>query len=122
MNNCDRIQIDAGRKYLALLVVQSILMGATIDYGIVFCNFYRDSRKTADVKASLKNAYEGSIHTIMTSGAILVFCLASLGIFATAVMVSEVCMALFLGVVIALLLILLVLPGLTACFDKAVIR
>ena len=108
--------------YLALLVVQSILMGATIDYGIVFCNFYHDSRKTADVKASLKNAYEGSIHTIMTSGAILVFCLASLGIFATAVMVSEVCMTLFLGVVIALLLILLVLPGLVACSDRAVIR
>ena len=108
--------------YLALIVVQSILMGATIDYGIVFCNFYRESRKTADVKQSLKAACEGSIHTIMTSGAILVFCLASLGIFASAVMVSEVCITLFIGVVIALLLILLVLPGLTACFDRLIIR
>ena len=97
-------------------------MGATIDYGIVFCNFDRESRKTADVKQSLKAACEGSIHTIMTSGAILVFCLASLGIFASAVMVSEVCITLFIGVVIALLLILLVLPGLTACFDRLIIR
>ena len=107
--------------YLALLVVQSILMGATIDYGIVFCNFYLDSRKTDDVKTSLKTAYERSIHTIMTSGAILVFCLASLGIFAEAAMVSEVCITLFLGVVVALLLILFVLPGLVACCDRLIV-
>ena len=108
--------------YLALLVVQSILMGATIDYGIVFCNFYRESRKALAIPESLKAAYEGSIHTIMTSGAILVFCLASLGIFATAVMVSEVCTTLCVGVLVALFLILFVLPGLVACFDRLAIR
>lgn len=108
--------------YLALLIVQSILMGATIDYGIVFCNFYKESRKTLDMSASLKAAYERSIHTIMTSGTILVLVLAVLGIFAPAVMITEVCITLSIGALVAIFLILFVLPGLTACFDRFIIK
>lgn len=108
--------------YLALLIVQSILMGATIDYGIVFCNFYKESRKTMDVTDALKAAYEGSIHTIMTSGSILVLVLAALGIFASSAMISEVCITLSIGVFIAILLILFVLPGMIACCDKLICR
>jgi len=104
--------------YLALLIVQSILMGATIDYGIVFCNFYKESRKTMDIIESLKAAYIGSIHTIMTSGSILVLVLAVLGIFATSPMVSEVCTTLSIGALVAMLLIIFVLPGTVVCFDR----
>lgn len=108
--------------YLALLIVQSILMGATIDYGIVFCNFYRESRKTMSGKDALKAAYEGSIHTVMTSGAILVLVLASLGIFVSSPMISEVCVTLSIGVFVAILLILFVLPGMVACCDRLAVK
>ena len=93
-------------------------MGATIDYGIVFCNFYKESRKTMDIIESLKAAYIGSIHTIMTSGSILVLVLAVLGIFATSPMVSEVCTTLSIGALVAMLLIIFVLPGTVVCFDR----
>ncbi len=106
--------------YLALLIVQSILMGATIDYGIVFCNFYRENRKTAGAAEALGAAYQGSIHTIMTSGTIIVLVLAVLGIMVSSAMISEVCVTLGLGALIAILLILLVLPGLVACFDPLI--
>ena len=108
--------------YLALLIVQSILMGATIDYGIVFCNFYREGRKTSDARGALKSAYEGSVHTVMTSGSILVPVLTALGIFASAPMISSVCITLAIGVFIAILLILLVLPGTVACCDRLIRR
>jgi len=108
--------------YLALLIVQSILMGATIDYGIVFCNFYKYSRKTMSVPDALKAAYEGSIHTIMTSGSVLVLVLAILGIFVSSAMISEVCITLSIGVFIAILLIIFALPGLVACCDRLAIR
>lgn len=108
--------------YLALLIVQSILMGATIDYGIVFCNYYLESRDTMDMPEALKAAYEGSIHTIMTSGSILVLVLGILGIFATSTMISEVSTTLSIGAFIALTLILLVLPGLVACCDGLIIK
>lgn len=58
-------------------------MGATIDYGIVFCNYYVENRKQLNRKEALLIAYNGSIHTIMTSVSILVFLLAILGIFLT---------------------------------------
>ena len=32
--------------YLALLIVECILMGATIDYGILFTSYYREMRAT----------------------------------------------------------------------------
>ena len=108
--------------YLALLIVQSILMGATIDYGIVFCNFYQESRKTTDMAQALKAAYEGSIHTIMTSGTILVFVLVALGVFVKAAMISEVCITLAIGAFVAILLILIVLPSMVAACDRLIHR
>ena len=57
--------------FIALLVVQSILMGATIDYAIVYTSYYIESREKLNVKESVKNAYNKSIHTILTSSSIL---------------------------------------------------
>ena len=54
--------------YLAYLIVQCILMGATIDYAILFTNNYRESRRKNDVRESLVKAYATSMHTILTSG------------------------------------------------------
>lgn len=58
--------------FLALLIVQCILMGATIDYGILFTNYYTEHRRDAGVFEAVRKAYEGAIHTITTSGLILV--------------------------------------------------
>ncbi|MCM1060783.1 MAG: MMPL family transporter [Eubacterium sp.] len=107
--------------YLALLIVQSILMGATIDYGIVFSNYYLESRRTDDRQTALKTAYDSSIHTIMTSGSILVIVLAVLGIFSESI-TSQVCKTLSIGALVAVMLILLVLPALLAFFDKATVK
>lgn len=107
--------------YLALLIVQSILMGATIDYGIVFSSYYRQARRSMERPAALRAAYDGSIHTIMTSGSILVLVLAVLGLFASS-FVAQVCKTLSVGSLVAIVLILLVLPALLACFDRFVAK
>ncbi len=108
--------------YLALLIVQSILMGAAIDYGIVFCNFFKSSRKNTGLLESLKTAYEGSIHTILTSGLILIVVLASIGSFVPSALISEVSITLAIGTFIAIVLILFVLPGMVACFDRFITK
>lgn len=36
--------------YLALLMVECILMGSTIDYGILFTTYYLDCRETMDIQ------------------------------------------------------------------------
>lgn len=108
--------------YLALLVVQGILMGATIDYAIVFSSYYQELRRTLPRYESLCGAYEKSIHTIMTSGLILILVTAILGKFCPTQSIAQVCTSIALGSLSAVLLILFILPGLLACFDRLIIR
>lgn len=105
--------------YLALLIVECILMGATIDYGILFTNYYRDSRRTLPVKAALAAAYRGSIHTIMTSGLIIVLVTGILG-YTTGPTISQITRTISVGAFCAILMILLILPGILAAADKLV--
>ena len=104
--------------YLALLIVQCILMGATIDYAILFTNYYRESRKTMDIKDSITTAYNGSIHTILTSGLIMIIVTGVVGFSPIDPTIAQVCQTISIGALSATLLILFVLPGLVAALDK----
>lgn len=108
--------------YLALLIVQCILMGATIDYGILFTNYYRESRKTHDIKESLKLAIDGSTHTIFTSGLIMVAVTGVLGFSPVEPTISQICQTVAIGCLSAILLILLILPGCLAALDRMVMK
>ena len=108
--------------YLALLIVQGILMGATIDYAILFSNYYRELRRTETRLGALRGAYANSIHTIMTSGLILIVVTAILGAFCSTQSISQVCTTISLGTTSAVLLILFILPGLLSAFDRWIVR
>ncbi len=108
--------------YLALLVVECVLMGATIDYGILYTNYYRDCRKTMGIKEALNAAFDGSTHTIFTSGLIMVFVTGVLGFAPIDPTIAQICQTVSIGCLSAILLILFILPGLLAAFDKLVIK
>lgn len=108
--------------YLALLVVQCILMGATIDYGILFTNYYRENRKTMEIKEAIAAAYNGSIHTILTSGLIMVIVTGIIGFSPVDPTIAQICQTISIGSLSAILLILFILPGLLAAFDKLIVR
>ena len=107
--------------FISLLVVQSILMGATIDYGIVFTSYYLEIRKEKSVKEALSDAYRKSSHTIFTSGTILILVTFTIGLFADGV-VSKICMTLSKGTLCSVLLILIILPGVMASLDKIIVK
>ena len=106
--------------FLALLIVQCILMGATIDYGILFTNYYTEYRRTAPVSDSIRQAYEGAIHTIATSGLILVLVTSIVGRFFNDPTITAIVNTLSLGSLIAILLILIFLPGILITADKLI--
>ena len=105
-------------NYLALLIVQCILMGSMIDYGILFSNYYREARKTCGRLDALKRAYAGAIHTILTSGLIIVTVTAIMGQCFGEPTIEQICQTISIGAGSAIILILLVLPGVLACFDR----
>ena len=104
--------------YLALLIVECILMGATIDYGILYTTYYREMRQKMEVKDALVAAYRGSIHTVLTSGSIMVLITALVGPLFGNPTIEAIVRTLAVGCLSAILLILLILPGLLALFDK----
>ncbi len=108
--------------YLALLIVQCILMGATIDYGILFTNYYRENRKTMDIQGALLSAYNGSIHTILTSGLIMVIVTGAIGFSPVDPTIAQICRIISIGALSAILLILFILPGLIATCDRFVTK
>ena len=114
--------VSGGMLYLAYLIVQSILMGATIDYGILFANYYKENRRTLDEYESSTQAYKGSIRTIMTSGIIMVIGPGVMAVSVNDVAISSIVGCLAVGSAVSVLLILFVLPGILVAFDRWVVN
>ena len=108
--------------FLALLIVECILMGATIDYGILFTGYYRENRNRLAPPEALKAAYDGSIHSIMTSGLIIVLITGIFGYVYPDPTVAEICRTISTGAFSAILVILFMLPGLLAALDRLIVR
>ena len=107
--------------YLAYLIVQAILMGATIDYGILFANYYRENRKTMLQVDAVCAAYRGSIRTIITSGLIMAIGPGAMALFIDDLMISNIVGCLAVGSFVAVLLTLTVVPAVLVALDKWVV-
>ncbi len=108
--------------YLALLIVQCILMGATIDYGILFTNYYRESRMTLGIRQAVIAAYKGAGHTILTSGLIMILVTGVIGFSPANETIRQICLTISIGTLSAVVLIVLLLPGMLMALDKFVIK
>lgn len=106
--------------YMALIVVQAILMGATIDYAILFTSNYREARCALGPGEALGRAYAASTPAILTSGSILTFVCLALGLFGRGA-VGQICMVLAQGAAVAVLLVLVALPGALSALDRFVV-
>ena len=109
-------------NYLAYLVMQSILMGATIDYAILFTDYYREKRMKLPIWQALRKSYKNTIHSIMTSGLILILCPYIMSVLLTDPTISLILYSISVGALSAILLIIFVLPGLLAAFDKIIVK
>ena len=107
--------------FISLLIVQAILMGATIDYAIVYTTYYKESRETMNIQKAIINAYNKSIHTILSSSSILIIVTLIVSSFADAI-AAKICETISQGTFCSVILILLILPGVLATCDKLICR
>lgn len=116
------ISLTGGSVYfISLLIVQAILMGATIDYAIVYTSYYREARLTMGIKDSVINAYNKSILTIISSSSILIIVTLIVAGFASAI-AAKICETISEGTFASVILILFLLPGVLAATDKFICR
>lgn len=106
--------------YLALLMVQCILMGATIDYAILYTSYYREQRAGSSGADAIRNSYDGSLHTILTSALIMIGAAGILGYVFANPAIGEICLTISRGAISATLIIVFVLPGVLAALDRFV--
>ena len=109
-------------NYIALILVQCILMGATIDYGILFISQYREARADADRIDALCIAMDRSLRTILTSSFILMGCCLSVAVFMTQRVISQTCYIIAGGALCSVLLTIFLLPAVTLLLDRFLVR
>lgn len=109
--------------FIALIIVQAILMGATIDYAILYTSYYLEQRTYGekDIKHAIIAAYDKSMHSILTSASILILVTAIVGNMASAI-AAKICQSISGGTLVATLIILLLLPALIATIDKFIVK
>ncbi|MDR1538564.1 MAG: MMPL family transporter [Clostridiales bacterium] len=110
--------------YLPLLIVQCLLLGSTVDYGILLTSYYREARNALDVKQAVSLALNNSIHTVMTSALILILLTIILGIMLSGSdpAISEILQTVGKGGICATALVVLILPGILVALDKFVAK
>lgn len=106
--------------FMSYIMSMCILMGATIDYGILLSTNYVRARATLDRREALTEAMNGALPTIFTSGIILMVCGAVVGFIASQTSISSVGFLLFRGTLISALMVTIVLPALLYMLDKFV--
>ena len=107
--------------FIAVIVVQCILMGTMIDYAILFTTYYREVRKEYTIEEALPETMRRSTYAILTSSLILVLVTFGCGLFMEG-MVASILQALSIGAFSAIILIMFVLPSLLVIFDKTVTK
>ncbi len=107
--------------FISILIVQSILMGATIDYAILYTSYYLEHRKTLSVKESIIASYNKSINTILTSSSILIIVTLIIANFASQI-AAKICKTISEGTLCSTILIIFLLPSVLAFWDKVIVR
>ena len=111
--------INHSMFFIALILVQCILMGSMIDYAILLTTYYVEVRKELPASKALPEVMKRALHAILTSGSILVIVAFVCGSFMEG-QVASILTTLGIGALCALILILFVLPALLVLFDRKV--
>ena len=109
--------------FISYLICLSVQMGATIDYGIMLCDQYRNLRREGQPAGeALCAALRRSLPTILTSGIILVTAGFIVGKRCSVYYISSIGSLLARGASVSVILVLTLLPALLLLFDRFVIR
>ena len=108
--------------FLGYLIVNSIQMGANIDYAIVISSHYSDLKKEMRPKEAIIAALNEAFPTIFTSGAILAVAGALIGVMTTNPVIAAIGTCLGRGTVISIVLVMAVLPQILLIGDTIVER
>ena len=108
--------------FLGYLIVNSIQMGANIDYAIVISSHYTDLKKVMRPKEAIVAALNESFPTIFTSGSILASAGILISVLTTNPVIAAIGTCLGRGTIVSIILVLFVLPQILILGDTIIER
>lgn len=106
--------------YIGYIVVSAVMMGATIDYAILFTDNYLNNRHAMTKLDAMKETLNKNIKSVLVSALILAIAGFSLAFISTENVVQVLGSLLGEGAVIAFILSLILLSALLMMFDKLI--
>lgn len=106
--------------YIGFLVINTVQLGATVDYAILLTDNYRRNRKAMPKMDAMKYSLQESFPSILVSAVILSLAGFCLGLTSTNPIVSELGMLLGRGTVLSMAMVVLFLPQLLLLMDPVI--
>ncbi len=107
-------------NYLGFLVINTVQLGATVDYAILFTDNYRKNRQAMEVKPALAKTLGDTFFSILVSASILSMTGAVLWLTSSNNIVSVLGLLLCRGTLLSFFLVVTFLPGALRIFDKVI--
>ena len=109
-------------NYLGYLVINTVQLGATVDYAILFTDTYRSFRTTMPAKQALHRATGQSFASILITASILALAGGVLWVTNTNEIIALLGLLLLRGTLLSLFLVITFLPAVLLLFDKAIAK
>ena len=107
-------------SYIGYLIISTIQLGATVDYGILFTQHYLDNRELMDKKGAARETIAQTFGTLLPPALILTLAGAILQRVSSLAIVSELGEVLARGASFSFIMVILFLPGLLVLFDGVI--
>ena len=108
--------------FMSYIMATCILMGSTIDYGILMSTNYVQYRTAMDRKEALYRSVKAAMPTVFTSGLILTVCGFVVGFVASQNSISTVGILLGKGTLVSTVMITVVLPAVLYLLDGFILK
>ena len=112
--------MNSSLNYIGFLIISSVQLGATVDYGILFAKHYMRNRLSESGKEAARLAIRNTSASIMTPACILAIACLILGFISSNGIISELGLMLGRGAIISSILVLILLPSLLIIFDRVI--
>ena len=108
--------------YIGYLVINTVQLGATIDYAILMTNGYLANRRTMNKRLAVQGTLSTNFESVLTSGLILSAAGFCLGFESSLEVVAELGILLACGTILSMAMVVLALPALLMLFDPLTAR
>jgi len=107
-------------NYIGYLVLNTVQLGATVDYAILLTVTYMRNRRTMPKKEAVHSALGSSFRSILVSAATLAMAGFTLAGTSTNPLIGDIGMLLGRGTLLSMTMVLVFLPAMLMIFDKAI--